>query len=62
MERWLPNVLAMIRVPVFSALYGRYGSSKRQHSGAVGRVLGKEMRKENGVMQTWPSAGKSDPS
>ena len=36
----------MIRVRVFSAVYGGIGRVKRHHSGVVGNVLGKEMGKE----------------
>jgi stress-induced morphogen len=46
MERRFPNVLVMIRVRVFSAIYGGISRVKRHHSGAVGRVLGKELGKD----------------
>jgi hypothetical protein len=36
----------MIRVRVFSAIYGGIRRVKRHHSGAVGRVLGKVSGKE----------------
>jgi hypothetical protein len=36
----------MIRVRVFSAIYGGICRVKRHHSGVVGRVLGKEMGKD----------------
>jgi stress-induced morphogen len=36
----------MIRVGVFSAVYGGISRVKQHHSGVVGNVLGKEMGKE----------------
>ncbi len=36
-------MLAMSRVRVFSAVYGGISRVKRHHSGAVGRVLGKDL-------------------
>jgi stress-induced morphogen len=36
----------MFRVCVFSAIYGGISRVKRSHSGAVGKVLAKEMGKE----------------
>jgi stress-induced morphogen len=36
----------MIRVRVFSAIYGGIRRVKRHHSGVVGRLLGKDLGKE----------------
>ena len=44
-ERLIRNVLIRSRLRVFSAIYGGIRRVKRHHSGAVGKVLGKEMGK-----------------
>jgi hypothetical protein len=45
-ERLIRNVFVRIRLRVFSAIYGGIGRVKRHHSGAVGKVLGKDLGKD----------------
>jgi hypothetical protein len=46
LEQRTHNVLVRSRLQAFSASYGGIIRVKRHHSGAVGKVLGKEMGKE----------------
>ena len=53
LEQRTHSRLVRSRVRVFSAIYGGISRVKRHHSGAVGRVLGKEMGKE--IPALWAS-------